>query len=152
MRTALATAGLLLALSQPALAQPAGVHVADAWSRPAAAGGAGAGYMTVMNHGKADALTGAESPVAGKVEMHASSMTGGVMRMAKETRVPLPPGGSVSFAPGGRHLMLIGLKRPLRLGERVPATLRFASGAKVKVEFVVRTAAPAQDAAEHHHH
>ena len=65
------------------------------------------------------------------------------MRMAPEARVPVPAGGQVSFAPGGRHLMLIGLKRPLKLGDKVPATLKFASGANLRVEFVVQAQAPA---------
>jgi copper(I)-binding protein len=79
--------------------------------------------------------------------MHASSMAGGVMRMAPEARVPVPAGGQVSFAPGGRHLMLVGLKRPLKIGDRVPATLTFASGTRLQVDFVVQAQAPAGGAA-----
>lgn len=130
-------------------ASPALLEAVQPWSRPAAAGGNGAGYLTLVNRGKADALVGVDSPAAQRVELHASSMSGGVMKMSQEAQVPLPAGGQVSFAPGGRHLMLIGLKRPLKTGERVPATLRFASGQQLKVDFVVSPAAPA--AAEHGH-
>lgn len=145
MKAALAAAVLLAAAAAPAVAAtPALLQAVQPWSRPAAAGGNGAGYLTLVNRGKAaDALVGAESPAAQKVEMHASSMAGGVMKMSQESRVALPAGGQVAFAPGGRHLMLIGLKKPLKMGDKVPATLRFASGEQLKVEFVVRAAAPA---------
>ncbi|CAN7190238.1 copper chaperone PCu(A)C [Phenylobacterium sp. LjRoot219] len=143
MKAALAAAALFAAAAAPAVAaSPVLLEAVQPWSRPAAAGGNGAGYLTLVNRGKADALVGAESPVAKKVEMHTSSMSGGVMKMSQEQRVPLPAGGQVSFAPGGRHLMLLGLKRPLKTGERVPATLRFASGQQLKVDFVVSPAAP----------
>lgn len=143
MKFALSVAALVLAAAPLAAAHAAGVAAVNAWSRPAAAGGTGVGYVTLVNHGKADALIGAESPEAAKVEMHASSMAGGVMKMAPEARTPLPAGGRVSFAPGGRHLMLIGLKRPLKIGDGVPATLRFASGASLKITFVVQAQPPA---------
>ena len=136
-------AALLLALAAaPAAARDLALQAVQAWSRPAAAGGAGVGYLTLVNRGKADVLVGADSPVAERVEMHASSLKGGVMSMAAEARTPVPAGGRVSFAPGGRHLMLVGLKRPLRLGEHVPATLRFASGRTLQASFVVQIAPP----------
>lgn len=132
-------AALALALpAQAADARSGALEALQPWSRPAAAGTTGVGFMTLVNRGAtADALVGAESPVARKVEMHATSMAGGVMRMTPEARVPLPAGGQVVFAPGGRHLMLRELTRPLKAGDRVPATLAFASGARLKVEFVV---------------
>ncbi|MCR5877753.1 copper chaperone PCu(A)C [Phenylobacterium sp. J367] len=138
-------------LSTPALAQ-AGLTVTQAWSRPAAAGTTGAGFFALKNSGRvADALVAAESPVARKVEIHRSSMTGGVMRMSKLDRVPAPAGGEVLFAPGGYHLMLMGLTRALNPGDKVPLTLTFASGAKIKTELAVGSGqgAPARD---HSHH
>jgi len=120
------------------------------WSRPAAAGMTGAGFMTLTNRGKAaDTLVSVQSPVARKVEVHRSSMAGGVMSMQRQDRVAIPAGRTVTFGPGGYHLMLIGLVRPLKAGDRAPATLTFASGAKIKVVFAVGTgAAPAT----HGHH
>jgi copper(I)-binding protein len=144
MKLALAASvALLLAAAPLAAAQAAGIEAVTPWTRPAASGGNGAGYVTLVNHGKADALVGVETPDAQKVEIHSSSMAGGVMKMSPETRTPIHAGGQLSFAPGGRHLMLIGLTRPLRVGDQLPATLRFASGARLKVTFVVQTAAPA---------
>jgi copper(I)-binding protein len=140
MKPALAAVALIFAAAQPAFALAAPVEAVRPWSRPAAAGGNGVGYLTLVNHGKADTLTGVETPVAQKVEMHASSMAGGVMRMSQEQSLPLPAGGQISFAPGGRHLMLIGLKTSLKSGDRAPATLHFSSGEQLKVEFIVGVA------------
>jgi copper(I)-binding protein len=147
MRITALAAALLLAAA-PAVAGPGGIEAVHPWSRPAAAGGNGAAFLTLVNHGKADALVGAESPAAQKVELHASGMTGGMMTMAPESRAPLPAGGELKFAPGGRHLMLVGLKRALRPGDRITATLRFESGARLRVEFpVTNGTAPAGDMA-----
>jgi copper(I)-binding protein len=115
--------------------------VSGAWSRPAVAGTNGVGYLTVTNGGKADVLVKVESPVAARVEMHSSSMAGGVMSMQREDRVPVPAGGKAAFAPGGYHLMLIGLTKTLKAGDKVPATLTFASGAKLQTAFAVGTGA-----------
>jgi copper(I)-binding protein len=123
-----------------------------AWSRPAVAGSTGAGFMTLANPGKAaDALTAVESPAAKTTEIHRSSMAaGGVMKMEKQARVAIPAGGTVVFAPGGYHLMFIGLTKTLKAGDKVPATLTFASGAKVKAEFEVRVTPPGPAGHPHH--
>ena len=142
MKFALPAAAALLLAAAPLAARAADIEAVKPWSRPAAAGGTAVGYLTLVNHGAPDALVGAESPDAARVEMHASSMAGGVMKMTPETRTPIPAKGRVSFAPGGRHLMLIGLKRPLKVGDKVPATLKFASGASVKVDFAVQAQPP----------
>lgn len=136
-----------LAAATPALAAP---QVQAAWSRPASQGTTGAGFMTLANpDAKADALVSVESPLAREVQIHQSSMANGVASMQRLSRVPLPAGARVTFAPGGYHLMLMGLTKALNPGDTVPATLTFASGAKVKASFVVGSTPPA---AEHHHH
>jgi copper(I)-binding protein len=76
-------------------------------------------------------------------------MAGGVARMQRVARVGVPAGGKVTFAPGGYHLMFMGLGRALKTGDRLPATLTFASGAKVEAQFVVGLAPPAGDHAPH---
>jgi copper(I)-binding protein len=133
---------LLIALAlttAPAIAESAGtVEVVQPWSRPAAAGTNGIGYMVLVNRGPAaDALEKVETPFAARVEMHSSSMAGGVMSMQKEDRVAIPAGGRATFGPGAYHLMLIGLTRALAPGDKVPATLSFASGARIKTAFTV---------------
>lgn len=140
-------AAAVLAAASPALAAP---QVQAAWSRPAAQGTTGAGFMILANpDAKPDALVAVESPLAREVQIHQSSMKDGIASMQKTARVPIPAGGRVTFAPGGYHLMLMGLTKALQAGDTVPATLTFASGAKVKASFVVGLSAPV---AEHHHH
>jgi len=130
---------LALAAAAPAaLAASGSMEVVRPWSRPAAAGTNGVGYMVVVNHGHAaDALEKVESPIAARVEMHASSMAGGIMTMRRMDRIPIPAGGRVTFGPGAYHLMLVGLTRTLKAGDEAPVTLRFASGAKVAARLAV---------------
>lgn len=114
------------------------VEVVQPWSRPAAAHMTGVGYMTLKNTGaRPDALVGVTSPLANKVEIHATSMTGGVMRMTRVAQVTVPAGGQVVFSPGAYHLMLVGLKAPLKAGDEIPAVLAFANGVHLKVDFAV---------------
>ena len=81
------------------------------------------------------------TPVADTVQPHHMSMAHGVMSMRPITGgVPIGPGQSVTFAPGGDHLMLIGLKHPLTAGQRAPATLRFEHAGEIKIEFRVEPA------------
>lgn len=117
------------------------LQISQAWSRatpPAAI--TGAGYLTIRNTGKsADRLVGGSTPVAAKLEIHEMSMTGGVMRMRPvKGGLAIAPGQSVILKPGGYHLMLIGLKRPLKAGERLPVTLTFERTGAVETELEVR--------------
>lgn len=142
-------AALMALLSGPAFAAPA---VTGAWSRPATAGGVGGGFMTLTNPDpKADALVSVESPAAARVEIHRSAMTNGVASMQMLKRLDLPSGATVVFGPGGHHLMFIGLKAPLKAGDTLPATLVFASGARVKVSFKVSLTPPSDMGAHRHH-
>ncbi|HLZ85293.1 MAG TPA: copper chaperone PCu(A)C [Caulobacteraceae bacterium] len=117
------------------------LHIGDPWIRatPNAAPTA-AGYLTVTNRGKsADRLLGGSSPLAQAIEPHTMSMTGEVMRMRLTPGgFPIPPGATLTLAPGGNHLMLIGPRRPFKPGDHVPATLRFARVGQVTVVFAVR--------------
>ena len=120
--------------------QASGVAVEHAWSRPAAAGGNGAGFFTITNKGaKPDTLVSVTSAAAGRVEMHQTSMANGVMSMQQiQGGIPLPPGQSVSFEPGGKHLMVLGLKAALRSGGKLPLTLKLASGQQIAIQAQVR--------------
>ena len=84
---------IALGFAAPAHAKPSsGLEVTQAWSRPAAAGGAGAGFMVLSNHGKtADALVAVESPAAREVQIHQSSMAGGMASMAAVARCRCRP-------------------------------------------------------------
>ena len=141
MRTlilSLTATALIATAAQAATYRLGGLEVAQPWSRPAAAGVNGAGYMTVTNRGSVpDTLTAIESPAAKKVEMHRSAMAGGLMTMQQVNSVLLPPGKAITFAPAGYHVMLIGLAKAQKTGDVVPATLVFKSGARLKIEFSV---------------
>lgn len=144
-RLAWSVAAILAIAAHAAAAHggPARMEVRDAWSRPAAAGGTGAGFLTLENHGRAaDALVAAETPAAERVEIHRSRMAGGVMSMSPVRRLEIPAGGVLTLGPGGAHLMLIGLKTAERPGDRIPAVLSFASGAKIRITLTVRIAPP----------
>lgn len=112
----------------------------ERWARPTPPGAAtGAGYMVLTNTGDdADRLVGASSEVCDRVELHTHLMDNGVMRMRQVPSVELPPGESVAIAPGGLHLMLIGLKSPLEEGMSFPLTLMFEGGGSITVNVVVR--------------
>jgi len=132
-----------LAVVLPAAAQ-AGVAVSGAWTRPAAAGQNGAGYLTIVNTGPGpQTLRRASSPVAAGVSLHQSVMAGGIMSMRSAAGgLSIAPGQTVTFKPGGYHLMLTGLKRPLKAGERAAVELDFAPAGKVTVELAVGAGPP----------
>ena len=99
-----------------------------------------AAYMTLINGGQfTDRLLGAACNCAARVELHEMSTAGGVMRMRPAAGIVLPPVGQVTLAPHGEHLMLTGLKQPLRAGQPVPITLQFEHAGKVTVEALVRS-------------
>lgn len=111
------------------------------WS-PATPNGAatGAAYMEIKNHGRSDdRLVGGSSPVAAKIEIHEMSMRGGIMSMhAIDSGLVIPAGKSVVLEPQANyHLMLSGLKTPLKNGAQIPLTLNFAKAGTVHVEVPV---------------
>src|SRR4051794_11660086 len=110
---ALAAASIAAAASAPTIA------VTGAWARPTPPGATtGAVYAVLTNRASgADALVSASSPASARVELHVMSMGGGVMTMrAMALPAAVAAGGSLSFAPGGAHIMLVGLKGPLTAG------------------------------------
>jgi len=138
-----AVGALALTLATPIAAHDfkrGAISIAHPWSRQTAPGQAnGGGFMTVSNTGKQpDRLIGGSSPASAKVEIHTMSMTGGVMRMRPlPNGLPVPAGGKLELKPGSHHIMLIGLKKPLKLGTLVPLTLRFERAGAVTVQLKV---------------
>jgi copper(I)-binding protein len=124
----------------------AAILLTGAWSRPAI--GTGVVYVHIANTGaSADRLDGARTPVAKTVEIHRSmesdaSMNGmkmtGVMSMERVSGVTIPAHGSVTFAPGGYHLMAIGLHHDLHANERFALQLHFAQAGWQPVTVAVR--------------
>lgn len=129
--------------------EAAGVQVREAFATVTMPGApTGAAYMQVFNPGpKEVVLMSATSPVAERVQFHSMSMDGNIMRMREVTGgIPVPPGGTVSFAPGGMHIMLVGLKNQLVAGSSVPMTLSFTGAPEMTVQL------PVHAAGGHHHH
>jgi copper(I)-binding protein len=130
-------------LAAPAAAHEYNVgplHSGHPWARATPKGATvGGGYLSVTNNGKeTDRFIGGESPVATSFELHKMTMDHGVMKMRPVNGgIAIAPGETVTLTPGGLHVMLVGLKEPLKQGTRVPATLDFAKAGKVQVEFVV---------------
>lgn len=117
------------------------IEVLQPWSRPAAKGQTGVGYMVIANKGAAPAtLAGIESPIAARAELHQSVMgPGGVMSMKSlPGGVVIPAGGKVDLAPAGIHIMLVGLKQKLELGQKAPLTLVFKDGARLQIQLPVQ--------------
>jgi periplasmic copper chaperone A len=134
---------LFVASAGPTLAQGASIQIEQPWAR-ATPGGAtsGAVYMTIDNKSNAaDLLTGAASDVATTVQIHEMKVAGGMMKMREIAGgLAIPANGSVSLKPGGYHVMLIGLKKPLKAGDTMQLTLTFEKAGKVAVSAPVKTA------------
>jgi copper(I)-binding protein len=117
------------------------IAITEPWSRETAEGqNAGGAFMTIANTGSAaDRLTGGSSPVAGRVEIHTMTRENDVMRMRQlEDGLELPAGGEVTLKPGSFHVMLMDLKQPLKVGEKVPLTLNFKGAGTLETELEVR--------------
>ncbi len=111
-----------------------------------------AAYMTITNTGETDdTLVAAATDVSEAVELHTMTMEDGVMRMRRlENGVPAPAGETVGLEPGGKHIMLIGLKNRLEAEETFAMTLTFERAGEHRIEVVVRDRKP--DAGESHNH
>ncbi|MFZ1885765.1 MAG: copper chaperone PCu(A)C [Rhodoplanes sp.] len=116
------------------------LDIADPYT-PATPKGAtvGAGYMKITNNGTApDRLISGSSDVAGKVEVHEMTLDKGVMKMRPlKGGLEIKPGETVTLKPGSFHVMFVGLKKPLRKGDHVKATLVFEKAGKGDVDFDV---------------
>lgn len=121
-----------------AMSSPA--RVENAWARatPGLAKNGGA-YFTVVNAGKtADRIIGVTTGVSARAELHTHLNDDGVMRMRKLEGVDVPAGGSVTFKPGGLHVMLFGLHKPLKKGSSFPVTVIFEKAGKQKFDVKVQ--------------
>lgn len=134
------------------------IRAEDAWARPAtimtegtsaqpargemqhATGANSALYLQIFNDGQERLrLLAAQADVSQAVELHETRMEGDVMKMQQvEGGIEIPPGGQVELKPGGLHIMLIGLIRDLKVGDRFPVTLEFDDGSSIVVQAEVR--------------
>lgn len=148
---------VLLALAAPAAAHDYSVgdiEIGHPWSRPTppTARVAG-GYVTLTNTGpEADRLVGVESPDAQSAEIHRSVVENGVASMRPVEAIEIAPGASVDFEAERLHFMFIDPDRPLRDGDRFPATLVFEKAGSINVEFMVQMRASEPATEDHSGH
>ncbi len=106
-----------------------------------------AGYMTIANGGgRADLLVSASCTCARSVEVHQSHVMNGAAMMMAVPPLNIPAGGQITFAPGGYHLMISGLKTALVDGSVQPLTLKFQHAGAVVTPFQVRSRIPSLSA------
>jgi copper(I)-binding protein len=133
-------AALIFALTSPVGAETAGKLT---WARPTPEGTTiSAGYVKITNTGdKPDTLLGASTPAANSAELHESAMTAdGVMTMRQlENGLEIKPGETVELKPAGAHIMILGVKQPLKEGQTIPVTLTFKTAGAVEVPFAIKT-------------
>lgn len=142
---------VLLALAFPAAAAQAqhvqrqnNIELSQAWMRASLAGVPNtAAYLTIRTtDGKPDRLLRAQSPVAGKVELHTHIIENGIAKMREVPAIDVPAGAAAELKPGGLHVMLLGVKSTLKDGESAPLTLTFERGGTITLTVPVRKGMP----------
>jgi copper(I)-binding protein len=143
MRTIVAAAALFLVLAGATQAhevRKGELTLSDLQVRATVAGvPTSAAYLTIANAGKTpDKLVSITCACAASAMMHESRTRNGISSMTMLRELTIPAGGQVTFKPDGLHLMLVGLKGPLKAGGRQDMTLRFQKAGTVKADFHVR--------------
>ena len=135
--------GVLLASSAGAQSTSnAGLAFDAPWVRASAPGQKnGAGYVQIQNKsGQTDRLISATTANVGRVELHTIINENGVAKMRQVQGIEIPAGAGATLAPGGFHIMFMGLNAPFQAGDVVPVTLRFEKAGEVKVDFEIKPA------------
>jgi periplasmic copper chaperone A len=142
---ALGTALIAGLIGASAASAAGGVAVQKPWMRLVMKSRPAAGYFTLDNETSAAvALTGASSADCGMLMLHQSKEVAGVEKMLPVKSVTVPAHGSVTFAPGGYHLMCMSPGTGMTVGATVPVTLKFADGQTVTAQFPVKGATAQQ--------
>lgn len=119
-----------------------GIEVREAWVRTAAQGSNSALYFVIHNYNATDdELVGVSAEFAEAAEIHESSMVNDVMQMRMVESVPLASGEDVEFASGGLHVMLVGVKEELKVGDTVEVVLHFKNSEDIRLQVPVREGA-----------
>ena len=116
------------------------IQIRHPWSRATPPGAeVGVAYMEIRNSGsQPDKLVSISTKVAQRVEMHVTAREGEVMKMRQVQAFEIPARESYTLRPGGSHLMLVDLARPLKKGERFTMTLRFERAGELPIEVEVQ--------------
>ena len=155
MPKALVLAAALMLIVAPGVAETykaGAIEIEQPWARATPKGATiGAGYMKITNTGtEPDRLVGGSAPFAGRLEVHSMTMEQGVMKMREmKEGLEIKPGETVEFKPGGYHVMFVGLKEPLKQGDDLTVTLKFAKAGTVEVKYPVEAVGAGGPAAGH---
>ena len=140
---ALVLAAALMLIARPGVAETykaGAIEIEQPWARATPKGATiGAGYMKITNTGtEPDRLLGGSASFAGRLEVHSMTMEQGVMKMREmKDGLEIKPGETIELKPGGYHMMFVGLKEPLKQGEDLTVTLKFAKAGTVEVKYPV---------------
>ncbi|MBC7944774.1 MAG: copper chaperone PCu(A)C [Burkholderiales bacterium] len=110
------------------------VTVTDAWVRATAPGQTVTGAFLEISSPVRVRIVGVESEIAESAEIHLSAMDNGVMKMREVEKIEVPANQALRFAPGGYHIMLIDLKKPLARGDKVPLAIKLERADKTRIE------------------
>jgi copper(I)-binding protein len=116
------------------------IQIRHPWARATPPGAkVGAGYLEIRNNGsQPDRLLSASTSVAKRVEMHVTEHAAEVAKMRQLRAFEIPARERLALSPGGAHLMLVDIARPLQKGERISMTLRFERAGEMEVQFEVQ--------------
>lgn len=114
------------------------LSIDDVWARTGQPGQVSAAFMGVKNKGAADKIVSAHCDCAKATELHDMKMADGKMLMMQVPAMDVPANGDLKLKPGGYHIMLIGLNRPLVAGETLPIKLKFEKAGEVTVQAQVK--------------
>jgi copper(I)-binding protein len=121
-------------------APSASVMVSGCWIRSMPGDLPFGGYFKAMNMSDRPVdLTGVESDAFGMAMLHQSQSNGDMSEMVMVDKATVPANGTLTFAPGGYHVMLEKPKKPLKVGTSVPLTFAFSDGEKIRAECIVKS-------------
>ena len=117
------------------------IRLSNAWARPTRGDAPGAVYVAIENRGEADdRLVGAFTDHAAMAMVHQNELVNGVARMRMAGEINIPAGNRIQMVPGGTHIMLEGLRAPLKTGDRFDLVLKFRKGGDKRVKVTVAEA------------
>ena len=91
-------------------------------------------FLKLRNQGGVgDVLSAIETPVSGRASVHRTQISNGIASMTMAGPLEIPPKSEVRLAPGGLHIMLMMLKKPLIKGKNFPLTLVFKNAGRVEI-------------------
>lgn len=146
----------LLGLSQISLAK--GIEASDAWARSTVKGMTQGGGFVVLNNtdSRDNALIGARvsRKIADKMELHTHEVDSAtqMMKMRAVKQIPLPAQSVTKLEPSSYHVMFLGLKKELKVGQKIPVVLKFQDGRQKRVVFTVKLSHSNKQHSHHEHH